>query len=61
MSRTTATDPASSAMPRSDQRAAKISFRDITKTFVSQAGGPAMKAIDGLSRSEEHTSELQSL
>jgi NitT/TauT family transport system ATP-binding protein/sulfonate transport system ATP-binding protein len=28
---------------------AKISFRDITKEFVPQSGGAAMKAIDGLS------------
>lgn len=30
-------------------RPAKISFRNITKEFVSQAGGPAIKAIDHLS------------
>lgn len=30
-------------------RPVKISFRNITKDFVSQAGGPAMKAIDHLS------------
>jgi ABC-type nitrate/sulfonate/bicarbonate transport system ATPase subunit len=36
-------------MPRSNDQPAKISFRNITKEFVSQAGGPAMKAIDGLS------------
>jgi len=36
-------------MPRSNDRSTKISFRNITKEFVSQAGGPAMKAIDGLS------------
>jgi len=28
--------------------AAKVSFRNITKEFVPQSGGPAMKAIDGL-------------
>jgi NitT/TauT family transport system ATP-binding protein len=36
------TVPASNGQP-------KISFRNITKEFVAQAGGPAMKAIDGLS------------
>jgi len=36
-------------VPHSNDRPAKISFRNITKEFVSQAGGPAMKAIDGLS------------
>ena len=35
--------------PRSNDQSAKIGFRNITKEFVSQAGGPAMKAIDGLS------------
>ena len=30
-------------------RPTKISFRNITKEFVSQAGGPATKAIDHLS------------
>jgi len=53
MSGTTAADPASTTVPRSGERPAKspakISFRNITKEFVSQAGGPAMKAIDGLS------------
>ncbi len=34
---------------RLSDRPAKISFRNITKEFVSQSGGPAMKAIDGLS------------
>jgi NitT/TauT family transport system ATP-binding protein/sulfonate transport system ATP-binding protein len=36
-------------MPGPNNRPAKISFRGITKEFVSQAGGPAMKAIDHLS------------
>jgi ABC-type nitrate/sulfonate/bicarbonate transport system ATPase subunit len=35
--------------PRSNDQSAKISFRNITKEFMSQSGGPAMKAIDGLS------------
>jgi ABC-type nitrate/sulfonate/bicarbonate transport system ATPase subunit len=40
---------ASKTMPRANDRPAKISFRNITKEFVSQAGGPAMKAVDRLS------------
>jgi ABC-type nitrate/sulfonate/bicarbonate transport system ATPase subunit len=36
-------------MPRSNDHPTKISFRNITKAFVSQAGGHAMTAIDGLS------------
>jgi len=36
-------------LTRSNERSAKISFRDITKEFVPHAGGVPMKAIDGLS------------
>jgi ABC-type nitrate/sulfonate/bicarbonate transport system ATPase subunit len=36
-------------MPRSNDEPAKISFRNITKAFVSKAGGPSIKALDGLS------------
>ena len=37
------------AISRPNDRPAKISFRNITKAFPSRAGGPDMKAIDGLS------------
>jgi NitT/TauT family transport system ATP-binding protein len=39
----------STTSPHAGDRPAKVSFRNITKEFVSQAGGPAMQAIDGLS------------
>jgi len=36
-------------IPRSQDRPAKISFRNITKEFVSKARGPSTRALDGLS------------
>ncbi|MBS0529657.1 MAG: ABC transporter ATP-binding protein [Proteobacteria bacterium] len=36
-------------MPRSNDRPAKISFRNITKEFVSKARGTSTKALNGLS------------
>lgn len=41
--------PTSTTRLPSTDRPAKISFCNITKEFASRAGGPPMKAIDGLS------------